>query len=52
MFVWVKVMAAGFCERCEEEVEASSVRRSGGLGETCEIRGKMEVGSSKDMVGI
>ena len=57
MFVWVNVMAEDCCGRCEETVEVgegfevvdtSSERRSGGLGgvgETWETIGKIEVGS-------
>ena len=57
MFVWVKVMAVDCCGRCEEAVdvgevfevvEASSEIRSGGLGglgETHDTIGKIEVGS-------
>ena len=57
MFVWVKVMALDCCGRGGETVEVgevfevvdtSSERRSGGLGgigETWETIGKIEVGS-------
>lgn len=51
MLVWVKVMAedcGGRCEEAVEVVEASSEIRSGGLGglgETYDTIGKIEVGS-------
>ena len=60
MFVWVKVMAVDCCGRggeaveVVEAVEASSERRSGGSGgleETCDTIGKIEVGSWKDIMG-
>ena len=48
MLVWVKVVAEDCGGRCEEAVEASSEIRSGGLGglgETYDTIGKIEVGS-------